>query len=162
MPYSQLSDIVKSIGEVLLSSSAYRMSNCVVFFVCVQPPYPIMQDVKGFYHTPYTFDSVDDAEKVLSGVVATCSQVFLITKPVNPEFRVSTIINILNSLEILNLDLKGTSYNDREFLAIKISASQSKDEKRRILGTLMILNSKGYLGESQNFKKSSRNVITVM
>jgi len=138
------------------------MSNCVVFFLCEAAQYPITKDVSGFCHTPYSFSSVDDAEIAVNAITDTCTGAFLISKPVSPEFRVSNIMNILKNLEVTNLRFRGTSYRDRDFLSINFQENTLKEERKLVVGTLMMLNSKGYLGDSQTYRSSSRNILTVI
>jgi hypothetical protein len=105
---------------------------------------------------------VDDAEIAVNAITDTCTGAFLISKPVSPEFRVSNIMNILKNLEVTNLRFRGTSYRDRDFLSINFQENTLKEERKLVVGTLMMLNSKGYLGDSQTYRSSSRNILTVI
>jgi hypothetical protein len=150
------------IGKILADNDAFLQSNCVVFFECVNPPNILKRDSGGYYHTPYSFDTQSMAKQFLDSVASTCTKIYILTKGEPPNLNVSNIINYINVTTGEDVTIDALSFTDRDLLSISMLAHCSPIEKKLLVGTAMILNSKGYLGEGANFQRSAHNILDVI
>ena len=154
--------VIENIGEVFANEPFYTIPSCVVFFQCVNAPDFLTRDSKGFYHTPYIFESVQKAELYMQALAKSCIKAYVTTTNYSYDVDTDNIVKYIRAMNITGFTMTPLAYTDRDVLIMNIPPAYAFDSKERLLGILMILNSKGYLIGGNDYIQSARNILEVM
>lgn len=156
------SSLLEQIKAVLANDSVRRISNCQAFLDCIKRPYQSTVDSEGFYHPSIALESVKEADRVLEDLVNVCTKIVLVSREGFPEFSPSRTIQKIEQLAVSHVPVKATRYFDRNIVVIDVPSNFDRQEKKRVLGVILALNARGYLGVSEGYKRIVQNIMAVI